>query len=155
MLDNGELKLWASMQYVSCIVGISFKGNGNTFKGSNSVQLFLPVFWKMVYSKRKEFAPYGSKFFSFTVDPFPEGAWSAGKQTVSHKSCHPCKIWLLKGNVYTWGFCYNFQRETTSANGKHTLKWFKQGSKYFNFRVRKELNILKNYFLWRCIQYTR
>ena len=30
-------------------------------------------FWKRVYSKRKEFAPKGSKFFSFKVDSFPEG----------------------------------------------------------------------------------
>ena len=30
-------------------------------------------FWKGVYSKRKEFAPHGSKFFPFRVDPFSEG----------------------------------------------------------------------------------
>ena len=30
-------------------------------------------FWKEVYSKRKEFAPHGSKFFPFTIDPFSEG----------------------------------------------------------------------------------
>ena len=29
---------------------------------------------KMVYSKRKEFAPIGSKFFPFIVDPFHKGA---------------------------------------------------------------------------------
>ena len=30
-------------------------------------------FEKMVYSKWKEFAPTGSKFFPFKVDPFSEG----------------------------------------------------------------------------------
>ena len=30
-------------------------------------------FIKGVYSKRKEFAPRGSKFFPFRVDPFLEG----------------------------------------------------------------------------------
>ena len=30
-------------------------------------------FLKGFYSKRKEFAPTGSKFFPFTVDPFSEG----------------------------------------------------------------------------------
>ena len=29
--------------------------------------------WKRVYSKRKEFAPTGSKFFSFRIDPFIQG----------------------------------------------------------------------------------
>ena len=28
---------------------------------------------KRVYSKRKEFAPFGSKFFPFRVDPFKKG----------------------------------------------------------------------------------
>ena len=30
-------------------------------------------FWKGVYSKRKEFAPMGSKFSPFRIDPFSEG----------------------------------------------------------------------------------
>ena len=34
-----------------------------------------------MYSKRKEFAPIGSKFFPYRVEPFPEGDWSAEKQT--------------------------------------------------------------------------
>ena len=75
--------------------------------GGKSVKVVLPPFWKgsyperifslwekestlkgknllpMIYSKRKEFAPYGSKFFPFRVDPFSEGAWFAWKQTES------------------------------------------------------------------------
>ena len=38
---------------------------GSTLKGKN----LLP----RVYSKRKEFAPLGSKFFPFRVDPFEKG----------------------------------------------------------------------------------
>ena len=41
-----------------------------------------------VYSKRKEFAPLGSKFFHFIVDPFSE-TLCAGQQTGTHKYCLP------------------------------------------------------------------
>ena len=57
--------------------------------GINSVRIFLFPFWNWFYSKRKEFAPVGSKFFPFRVDPFSKGAWCAGKaievpKVVSH-----------------------------------------------------------------------
>ena len=42
-------------------------------------KLFVPLL-KMVYSKRKEFAPLESKFFPFRVDPFSEGAWYVGNK---------------------------------------------------------------------------
>ena len=48
-------------------------------------KLFLSPFGKGIYSKRKEFAPLGRKFFPFTADPLSEGAWCAEKQTVNHK----------------------------------------------------------------------
>ena len=60
-----------------------FKGTRYILEGSNSVRLVLSPFWKGVYSKRKEFAPKGSKFFPFREDIFSEGAWCAGKQTGS------------------------------------------------------------------------
>ena len=44
--------------------------NSYTFKGSNYDRNCFPPFWKGVYSKKKEFAPGGSKFFLFNVDPF-------------------------------------------------------------------------------------
>ena len=34
---------------------------------------FVFIFWKGVYSKKKEFATNGSKFCLFRVDPFSEG----------------------------------------------------------------------------------
>ena len=40
--------------------------------GGNSVQIILLPFWKVFYSKRKEFAPLGSQFFSYRVDPISE-----------------------------------------------------------------------------------
>ena len=43
-----------------------------------------------VYSLRKEFAPKGSKFFPFRVDPFSEGTDVQASKTGSHKSCHSC-----------------------------------------------------------------
>ena len=36
---------------------------------------------KGIYSKRKAFAPLGSKCFSFRIDPFLEGDWCTGNQT--------------------------------------------------------------------------
>ena len=60
-------------------------------RGGGSVRIVFVSFWKGVSSKRKEFAPFGSKFFSLRVDPFSEGAWCAGKQTRNHKSCVPFK----------------------------------------------------------------
>ena len=50
-------------------------------------------FWlphlKRVSSKRKEFAPCGSKFFPYRVDPFSEGDLRAVKQRESHESRLP------------------------------------------------------------------
>ena len=66
------------------------------FQGSNSVKIVFVSVLKWVYSKRKEFAPRGSKFFPFCVDPFSEGAWNVEKQTINHKSCLPCKTWQKK-----------------------------------------------------------
>ena len=44
------------------------------FRGCNSVKLFLPPFFKWVYSKRKEFVSQGRKFFPFRIHPFLERA---------------------------------------------------------------------------------
>ena len=44
------------------------------FQGDNSVKIVLPPFGKDVHFKRKEFATPGSKFLSFRVDRFSEGA---------------------------------------------------------------------------------
>ena len=42
-------------------------------------EFFSAPFWK-VYSKRKEFAPHGSKFFPFRVDLLKERIWWTEKQ---------------------------------------------------------------------------
>ena len=47
-------------------------------------KIVFTSFWNGVYSKMKEFAPCGSKFFPFKVDPFSEET-RTGKQTESHK----------------------------------------------------------------------
>ena len=47
-------------------------------------KLVVP-FFKKIYSKRKEFASPGSKFFPLSVDPFSEAACCTEKQTRSHK----------------------------------------------------------------------
>ena len=54
-----------------------FKRNRYNFKGggweATLSKLILPPSRKGVYSKRKEFAPIGSNFFPFKVDPFQKG----------------------------------------------------------------------------------
>ena len=45
---------------------------GNNFCDFLLVFLHTNPILKMVYSKRKEFAPHVSKFFPFRVDPFSE-----------------------------------------------------------------------------------
>ena len=62
-------------------------------QGSQPCQhCFDPFFGKGVYSKRKEFAPSGSKFFLLRVEPAPEKDQCAGMPTGSHKSCLSCKM---------------------------------------------------------------
>ena len=69
--------------------------NGYTFMGDNSVKMVLPPFRKGVYSKRKESAPFGSKFFLFRVDHFSDGDLCTAKQTGS------LKTWLENQPVYS------------------------------------------------------
>ena len=53
---------------------------------SNSVKIIFAVHLKQdlllkeVYSKRKEFAPFRSKFFPFSVEPLIVGHWCTEKQ---------------------------------------------------------------------------
>ena len=77
--------------------------------------MFYLPFWKVVYSERKEFAPFGSKFFSFRVDPICEGAWCAVEQTESHKRCLSCKQEKCLTALWTI-----FQKVTKSKPWDHT-----------------------------------
>ena len=56
----------------------------------------LPPFWKEVYSKTKEFAPTGSKFFLFKADFFWEGDLCAGKEKLPKWSPWWWKWWWLR-----------------------------------------------------------
>ena len=54
------------------------EGGGGARGGCNFYDFLLALLYtkhllKRVFSKRKEFAPRGSKFFPFRVDPFSEG----------------------------------------------------------------------------------
>ena len=57
-----------------------------------------------IYSKRKEFAPHGSKFFSFRVDPFQKGLDVPGLFLLPS----------LKGVCFIQDILSNYQR-----NNKH------------------------------------
>ena len=68
-----SLQIGAVWSGLCCLLEDSIKGHWYTFKGDNSVKVVFAPFWKGTYSKRKEFAPIGSKFFPFRVDPFQIG----------------------------------------------------------------------------------
>ena len=76
------------------------------------MKLLLPP-WKGAYSQRKEFAPHGSKFFPFRVDPFLKGTWLTGRWTGSQKkSCLPCKNWRKTTKcILTLRYFYLYFRE--------------------------------------------
>ena len=49
---------------------------------------------KWIYSKRKEFAPSGSKFFSFREDPYSEGSQNNFERFVSLENVSiPLRCW--------------------------------------------------------------
>ena len=52
--------------------------------------MVLPPFWKGVYSKRKEFAPLGSKFFPFRVGTFHKQNYMHESKQEVKKSHLPC-----------------------------------------------------------------
>ena len=54
----------------SCSMSKPLSGNWFVFKGGNFVKIDFVPFLKGAYSKREEFAPNKSKFFSFRVDLF-------------------------------------------------------------------------------------
>ena len=62
-----------------------YQGKQIHFQQRQHCHFFFFPFWKGVYSKRKEFAPKGSKFFPFRVEPFSEGDWTSRMQIGSHK----------------------------------------------------------------------
>ena len=82
------VNLNSSYEMPNCV---DLKVNGYTSREATLLKLFYPPFWKDLYSKSKEFAPFGSKFFPFRKNNFSEGIWFAGKQTGRHKSCPPLK----------------------------------------------------------------
>ena len=59
---------------------------------------------------------FGSKFFPFKAEPFPEEGWYAGKKTGSHKSCPPCK--MVENPLYY------FPLTGTYKNPKILNTWF-------------------------------
>ena len=119
----------------------------DTFLGEvTRLELLLAPFWKGVFSKRKEIAPFGSKFFPFREDPFSERDCWAGKQTGNHKSCLPCRLvsvaqsdvgitgdqevaglaWTRYSNILSWRLIMKYFLRSFSP-----VRWFKKGSCQF------------------------
>ena len=84
---NGHILLHLVGSYCKTV-----KGNWYNFRGEREIDIIsgetilsklFCFLLKVVYSKRKEFAPLGSKFFPFRVDIFSEGDCCTEKQTGS------------------------------------------------------------------------
>ena len=88
-----------SMRYFQWVPTTYALSGGYTFWGDNSVSCFAPpppliptttttTLWKRFYSKRKEFAPSGKKFFTFRIHPFQKRFWvQESKQEVTKLVC--------------------------------------------------------------------
>ena len=63
-----------TLRDIYLVVFLSFCTRETTLVTSCMLFCTPNPFWKRVCSKRKEFAPKGSKFFPFRVDPFSEGS---------------------------------------------------------------------------------
>ena len=91
-LDTAEqqVRLWWPISdihiYPKPIVS-KLKGKQYTFGLRQLCQRCFTCSLKRFYPKRKEFAPLGSKFFPFRVEPFSEADGCAGEQTGRHKHC--------------------------------------------------------------------
>ena len=74
-------------------LGILGRFSAILFKGDNFYDLFASLYTspllKGVYSKRKEFAPEGSKFFAFRVDPIrrEEKFWIVSLESINFTYC--------------------------------------------------------------------
>ena len=68
------------------------------------------IFWKGVYSKRKKFAPMGSKFFPFIDSSFllEKNPFQKGCKTFL-QSCHPwkCQFTLISSAMYSY-YCKSY-----------------------------------------------
>ena len=60
------------------------------FQEKNTTKCVKFYFEKSAGPKRKEFGPFGSTFFTFRVDPFSEGIFSAEMKTGSDKRYLSC-----------------------------------------------------------------
>ena len=76
------------------------------------------AFWKEVYFKKKEFAPIGSKFFPFRVDPFQKG----GKTILIELSSLKVYAFLLK--YYKKKKTLHFSKQTCLFVSWHGLRTF-------------------------------
>ena len=71
LIQTSDLRYWKHL-----IDFLPFFTRETTFVTSWLFSCTTSPFWKWVYSKRKEFAPIGSKFFPFRVDLYSEGVKS-------------------------------------------------------------------------------
>ena len=65
------------------------RANEYTFKGGYSIKTVFRPSEMGSTQKGKNLLPLGSKFFPFSVDPFSEGPWCAGKQKRKSQKLSP------------------------------------------------------------------
>ena len=63
----------------------------DTLSRETTLLNFFAPFWKVVYSKKKEFAPPRSKFFLLEKTPFQKGIGVQESKQEATNVCLPCK----------------------------------------------------------------
>ena len=79
----------------------------NTFPRELILKIILPPFWKGIHSKRKEFAPLGSKFFPLRVGTFSEGDYmqerkQSQKLSPLYRMAEIYQVYQVCSRKYTW-----------------------------------------------------
>ena len=118
--------------------------------------------WKEVYAKRKEFAPKGSKFFPFRVDPFLERRKKQSDRVATPESvsirlkfyvfvfCSQNFYPKIKFTAKIWSDLCNFYRKVIFFWSfwlrKYFLLFFSEFSQqYFeNFRIMEQAELVEN-----------
>ena len=76
------------------------------------------VFWKGVYSKMKEFAPWRSKFLHFRVDPFSKSVYSKRKEFSPWRS----KFFHFRVDPFSEEEQNNFDSTASNCKSGHYFK---------------------------------
>ena len=118
------------------------------FKGDNSVKIVFAPFWKVVYSKRKAFAPLGANAFLLEFTPFQK--WNFVQESKRKpQNCRPCLKWRVgiqfkmqtEAKIRLRGYAgwYEYSVYSSSSKTRVHITWSTDIYSFFFFIVVVEL----------------